>query len=207
MGKRTLDESDTDDSDDDENNDKRENEESIVLNNGNDSDSNKVEGSSDSVTGRKRDGESSIAGSSESCSEEEKETVINGKMESIECLKTESLQAAPSNVVEPVLGNEVASGSSSESVDLEIVAEEAGKQDSGGTSSGKLDLANGQVSIVQIDGMLEHKASCHEETSTSAPIPETEQPLNFDAYNSAAELEVCLKEQCFCCALSFKKFI
>ncbi|KAI9108872.1 hypothetical protein K1719_020177 [Acacia pycnantha] len=51
MGKRKLNENDSDDSDEDGSEDEAENEKSTVLNNGNDSDSNKAEVSSGSVTG------------------------------------------------------------------------------------------------------------------------------------------------------------
>lgn len=192
MGKRAVNESDSDDSDEGESDVEGENEKSVVLNNGNESDSNKAEGSSGSVIGGEQDGESSVAASSESCSEEEKETVFEGKMESGENI--ESPQAAPGNVVEPVICDKMEKGTimpSSESAVSGVVAEEDGKQDSSGAASDKVDLGVDQTSNIKFDGSLEHKASAHEETSTSASIPEKEEPLNFDAINSAAELEVC----------------
>ncbi|THG03476.1 hypothetical protein TEA_018698 [Camellia sinensis var. sinensis] len=76
MGKRKVGDSDSDDTDEDDSDDdeEEENEKSIVLDNGNCTVSNKeMEGSSDSVTGGKLDGDSSGGGSSESGSEEEKE--------------------------------------------------------------------------------------------------------------------------------------
>ncbi|KAF7826176.1 protein SDE2-like protein [Senna tora] len=167
LGKRTLNESDTDDSDD-ENDDERENEKSIVTNNGNESDSYKAEGSPGSVTGGKQDGECSVLGSSESCSEEEKETVREGKLDFSECLIFDSNLAAPGNVVEPVICDEMEKGSAMpflEPAILGIVAEEAGKQDFSGA------------------------VSTHEEISTSASVSEVKEPLDFDAISSAAELE------------------
>ncbi|KAI4355230.1 hypothetical protein L6164_004023 [Bauhinia variegata] len=210
MGKRTLNESD---SEEDESNDEGENEKSVVLNIGNDSDSNKEsECSPRSVIGKKQGGEYSGSGSTESGSEEEKETVLRGKVESGEFPSSESLQveaAEPSGVVEPLIYDEKMAKDvamrCSESVTGAINSEEAIKHDGGGAVYDKFDVAVGQPSNIlsaehvtgasisndmEMDGSAERKASVHDKTSTSASFPQIEEPLNFDAINSAAELEV-----------------
>ncbi|XP_028794756.1 replication stress response regulator SDE2 [Neltuma alba] len=206
MGKRKLNESDSDDSDDDGNDDEEENEKSTVLNNENDSESNKAEGSSGSVTGGKRDGESSVAGSSGSCSEEEKETVVEGKIDSSGSLNIESLQNITANLVEPVICDKMATGVTMPVLEppaLVIDAAEDGRLDS--SEADRLDSAAAQATNlissehvvdsnksndIGTDGLHEHKASSHEETHTSASAQEIEEPLSFDSFNSAAELEV-----------------
>ncbi|KAI9109877.1 hypothetical protein K1719_018918 [Acacia pycnantha] len=206
MGKRKLNESDSDDSDEDGSEDEAENEKSTVLNNGNDSDSNKAEVSSGSVTGGKQDGESSVAGSSESCSEEEKETVLEGKMDSSNCLNIESLQNTMGKSIEPVTCDNMGNGVTNpvlESAALGIDAEEDGKKDS--SEADKLDSAVAQATNlissqhvvdasksndIETVGLHEDKASSHEETHSSASAQEIDEPLNFEAFNSAAELEV-----------------
>ncbi|XP_027350827.1 replication stress response regulator SDE2 [Abrus precatorius] len=191
MGKRKLNESDSDYSDDD---DDGETEKSVLLSGQNESESNKAEGSLGSVTGGKRDGDSSGAGSCESGSEEEKETV--------------GLQSSESVVAEPVINDEIMEATALpclESVLSGINAEDNGNQDCDGGVADKFVGAVSQASNVtisetvvdasksndmEIDGSLEHKAAVHEESSPSTSIPALEEPLNFDAFNSAAELEV-----------------
>ncbi|KAI4328905.1 hypothetical protein L6164_021223 [Bauhinia variegata] len=211
MGKRTLNESD---SDEDESDDEGENDKPVVLNIGNDSDSNREsDGSPRSVIGEKRVGESSGSGSPESGSEEEKETDTSGKVESGECPTSESLQAEaaePSGVIEPVIHAEKITEDAgampcSESLVCAIKAEEAAKHDGGMAESDKFDVAVGQPSNIlsaehvtdssrsndmEIDRSVECKASVHDETFTSASVPQIEEPLNFDAIHSATELEV-----------------
>lgn len=205
MGKRTLNESDSDDSDEGVSDD-GENDKSTVLNNGNDSDSNKAEGSSGSVTGGQQDGEYSVAGSSGSCSEEEKEAVLEGKIDPSKYLNSESLQNIKGKLVEPVICDKMANGVIMPVLDsaaLGIDAEEDGKQDS--SEAGRLDSAVTQATNligsqhvvdanksndIETNGLREHKASSHEETHTNASAQEIEEPLNFDAFNSAAELEI-----------------
>jgi hypothetical protein len=43
---------------------------------------------------------------------------------------------------------------------------------------------------MEIDGSLEHKTADIEESLPSTSVPAKEEPLNFDDFNSAAELEV-----------------
>ncbi|CAL0302172.1 unnamed protein product [Lupinus luteus] len=199
MGKRKMTESDSDYSSGEENDDEGENEKSILLNNQNGSDSSKDDGSSGSVTGRKQDVvDSSGSGSCESGSEEEKETVVEVKMESIGPHSSDTDRV---NAVEPVLCDEMVKPMAmvcSESVVSEFNAENNGHQDCNGVVSDKLDGALSQASditssenvaaaskCVEVD---ENKASVNEESSPS--IPTIEESLNFGAFSSAAELEV-----------------
>ena len=208
MGKRTLNESDTDDSDEDESDDEGGNQKSIVLNSQTESDSNKAEGSSGSVTGKKQEGDSSVSGSCESGSEEEKETVIEGKVEAVGSPSCETSQAKLNVAVEPVIYDEVMEATAmpcSLSGVSGVSAKDNGYQECNGAVTEKFDGAVGQASNfvssengagasksndMEIDGSLEHKASVHEGSSPSTSVPAMEEPLNFDAYNSAAELEV-----------------
>ncbi|KAL2345900.1 hypothetical protein Fmac_007185 [Flemingia macrophylla] len=179
MGKRKLNESDSDGSDEE-----GETEKSDLLNDQNEAGASKAEGSLDSVTGG--------GVSCESGSEEEKE--------SVGLLSGESIQAELSVVAEPVVSDE-ASAVPKESV----VAEDNAYQDYIGGVSDKFDGAVNQASDIMdsenvasagqsndmdIDGSLEHKAAVNEESLPSTSVPTLEEPLNIDAFNSAAELEV-----------------
>lgn len=206
MGKRKLNESDNDYSSEDGSDDEGENEKSVLLNSQNESGSNKDEGSSGSVTGCKQDGDTADAGSCESGSEEEKETVVEAKVESVGSDSSETDQVKLGVAVEPVLCDEIVKPMAmvcSESVGSGFNAEENGHQDCNGAVSDKLDGAVSQASNIMssekvvgaskcndmdIDGSLEHKASVNEETLPN--IPALEEPLSFDTFNSAAELEV-----------------
>lgn len=194
MGKRKLNESDSDDSDEE-----GETEKSDLLNGQNESGSNKAEGSLGSVTGG---GGSSGAGSCESGSEEEKETVVQGKVGSVELLSGENVQAELSVAAEPVMSNE-ATPMPKESVVAGLNAEDNGYQDfhggdkfEGAVNQGSNVMGPEVVASVdesndmEIDGSLEHKATVNEDSSPSTSVPMLEEPLNFDAFNSAAELEV-----------------
>ncbi|KAK7285791.1 hypothetical protein RJT34_20572 [Clitoria ternatea] len=178
MGKRKLNESDSDDSDDDH---EEETEKSDLLNGQNESDPNMAEGSSGSVTGQKQD---SGAGSWESGSEEEKETVVEGKVASV--IIDEIMEATAVPCLESVVPG--------------LNAEDNGKQDCNGGVSAVSQASNITISgtvagvsepnNMEIDGSLEHKVASHEESLPSTTFPALEEPLNFDVFNSAAELEV-----------------
>ena len=198
MGKRKLNESDSDYSDDSD--EEGEMEKSELLNGPNELGSNKAEGSLGSVNGG---GGSSGAGSCESGSEEEKEAAVEGNVGSVAMLGGESIQAA----AEPVINDE-ATEMPKESVVAGINAEDNGYQDCYVGVPDKFDGAVNQASTVmgsetvasagesnymEIDGSLEHKATVNEGSSPSTSVPVLEEPLNFDAFNSAAELEVCFQ--------------
>ncbi|XP_061353006.1 uncharacterized protein LOC133297814 [Gastrolobium bilobum] len=188
MGKRKLTGSDSDDSDEEV-----ENEKSILLSAQNESDSNKAEDSSGSVTGRKQDGDSSGAGSCESGSEEDKETV--------EPQGNETIQAILSVAAEPVINCEMIEAAPMPCSESLV----SGFTDCNEAVSDKFDGSVSQASNVmssetvvgasqsndmEIDGCLEQKVAVHEESSPSTSVPAFEEPLNFDVFNSAAELEV-----------------
>ncbi|KAG4914111.1 hypothetical protein JHK82_054693 [Glycine max] len=189
MGKRKLNESDSDYSDDSD--EEGEMEKSELLNGPNELGSNKAEGSLGSVNGG---GGSSGAGSCESGSEEEKETAVDGNVVSVGMLSGEIIHAT----AEPVIINEA-----TEMPKGSVVAED--NQDCHGGVSDKFDgtvnqalnvmgsetvASAGESNDMEIDGSLEHKATVNEGSSPSTSVPVLEEPLNFDAFNSAAELEV-----------------
>ncbi|XP_057439661.1 uncharacterized protein LOC130731392 [Lotus japonicus] len=198
MGKRKVNESDSDDSD------VEETEKSVLLNSQNELGSNEAEDSPGSVTGGKQDEDSSGAGSFEIGCEEEKETVVEeGKVESVGTQNGGTIQAELSVAAEPVVNEEMIEANAMpcpESVLSEINAEDNGYQDcngsvadkSGGTAiqASETVTCAGKSNDMEIDGSLEHKAAVNEESSPSTSIPALEEPLNFDVFNSATELEV-----------------
>lgn len=198
MGKRKLNESDSDYSDDSDV--EGEMEKSDLLNDHNESDSTKAEGSLGSVAGG---GGASGSASCESGSEEEKETVVQGSVGSVGLLSDESIPPMD----EHVISNE-ASAMPNESVVAALIVEEDGHQGCDGGVSDKFDGAVNQVSNItgsetvaagdsnndmEIDGSLEHEAAVNEESSPSTSVPAMDEPLNFDAFNSSSELEVCFQ--------------
>lgn len=198
-------ESDSDTEDDDSDNEDKK-EKSVVLNSGNNSDSSKdAEGSLDSVTGRKQDGEISGGTSGESGSEEEKEIVVQGTQ------GQESLHSEKNDVVESVIHEEkiVRSAStpySEPDVVLKPEAVQEEKMDFNGPDMGNMDVvdqsqkvsSSGDVKgiettsiVLEANGSSESNPRVREETVASGDAAEIEKPLNFDEFNSAAEMEVC----------------
>ncbi|KAM1140839.1 hypothetical protein FF1_040842 [Malus domestica] len=209
MGKRKMGESDSED-DDSDNEDK--NEKSIVLNNGNNSDSSKeTERSLDSVTGRKQDGEISGGGSSESGSEEEKEMVVQGAQPFGGGPGQESLDNEKNEMVEPVIPEEKMVSSASVTCSeldtvLGVEADQDGKIGCSGPEMGNLNEVVGQSQKVPSSGHGQEIESAsviaeandsgvQEETVASGNTLEIEKPLNFDEYGSAAEMEVLGRER------------
>ncbi|KAM5555629.1 hypothetical protein ABKV19_023515 [Rosa sericea] len=188
------------DSDTEEDDSDNEMEKSTVSNNGNGSDSNKeAEGSLDSVTGGKQDGETSGRGSCESGSEEEKEMVVHTVQESI--------HAEKNGMVEPVIQDEkIAIPCSAPDAVLGVEAMLDEKMDSNGTEMGNVEelvsqpqkiskSGDGQgvesTSIVsEANGSSESSPVVQEETVANEKTEEMEKPLNFDEFSSAAEMEV-----------------
>lgn len=206
MGKRTLGNGVDDDSSDD---DEEENEKSVVLNNGNGSDSSNkevVDGSSDSVTGGKQDAELSGGGSSESGSEEEKETLPPQMLESAGSSDGEIAAEEKNGVVEPPELNEEKVVEITEpsleptSVPAIAVAEESSAE----LVAVKMEGVTGQtpnvsgeegvknVTVDAEDGdVCATKSALHEETTcANTNGGDQEKPLNFDDFNSAADMEV-----------------
>lgn len=201
MGKRPLDESDnSDDSDEDVKDVEEETEKSVLLNSQNESGLNKADDSSDSVTGLKRDGGSSGVGSCESGSEEERETVVEGRVETVEGSpqSNETIEAKLSVAAEPMINDDMAEANAvpcSEMLDSGISAQDIVCQDNkvDDTVTQASDLVSSEIvpNDMEIDGSLEHKPAVIEESLPNTVVPAKEEPLNFDAFNTAAELEVC----------------
>lgn len=198
MGKRKLAESDGDSSDNDSSDDEdEEKEKSIVLSNGNSPDSTKEpDESSDSVARGKHDKDFP-----ESSSEEEKETIVQVNLSSSEddtraeengvneSLILEENPEKPSNS----LCMEAAGSSGTESVKNEDVCN--------GSQSGNPEEVVGQQTSVlscgdeaketspsDADSKAASESKTEEAITTSDPV--MEEPLNFDKFNSAAEMEV-----------------
>ncbi|PPD68406.1 hypothetical protein GOBAR_DD34718 [Gossypium barbadense] len=184
MGKRKLNESDSDNSsDDEESEDDEEDEKSVVLNNGNNSDSSKgTEGSSGLVSRRRRDGEFSGGVSSESGSEEEKDIVPlqSSKSGGEDVLNVENDKVEVEAIQPEILEN---NGTKTED-QKEIVSQGADVpvQENEGVGNKLID---------RVDGCSDVKSEFHGETvvsNTNVAIPE--KPLNFDDFNSPQEMEV-----------------
>ncbi|KAI5423818.1 uncharacterized protein LOC127132125 [Lathyrus oleraceus] len=200
MGKRPLDESDnSDDSDEDVKDVEEETEKSVLLNSQNESGLNKADDSSDSVTGLKRDGGSSGVGSCESGSEEERETVVEeGRVETVEGSpqSNETIEAKLSVDAEPMINDDMAEANAvpcSEMLDSGISAQDIVCQDNkvDDTVTQASDLVSSEIvpNDMEIDVSLEHKPAVIEESLPNTVVPAKEEPLNFDAFNTAAELE------------------
>ncbi|KAJ9539272.1 hypothetical protein OSB04_032005 [Centaurea solstitialis] len=193
MGKRKLDDSDSDDADSDDDMG-QENEKSVVTNNENQSDSNKdADGSLASVTGGKVEGESSVGCSSESASEEEKETVAEGQLEPVKSSngKLPHYEAVDASVIHE---ESIVKNSNESTVPLET--EKSTKSELGDLEEKAAEVPS--ASNVQEDGTTAEEAklsdskviSNEEKVSTENACPKLEKPLNFDEFNTALEMEV-----------------
>ncbi|KAJ0779436.1 putative Ubiquitin-like domain-containing protein [Helianthus annuus] len=182
MGKRKVDDSDSDDTDEEDSDDEMddENEKSAVTNNENQSDSNKeLDGSLASVTGGKVEGESSVGCSSESASEEEKETVTERHLGSI---KDSNDKVTSHEVVDvSVKHDESIVNNSTDSVPLEEKQCEL-QSISNGQEAETTDVE----ATISDSKVLDDK----EKVCTKSDCDDILKPLNFDEFNSAAELEV-----------------
>ncbi|KAL4562623.1 hypothetical protein LXL04_026651 [Taraxacum kok-saghyz] len=204
MGKRKVDDSDSDETDEEDSDDEmgEENEKSVVTNNENQSDSNKeADGSLASVTGGKHEGESSVGCSSESTSEEEKETVTEGQLGSINgsndelqlphhervdasVIHEESIVKDSSDTT--VLGVESVPLEKSTKAELEEKECELPSASNGGTTDIQAKISNNKSGVIE------------EVVSTKSQCPDVEKPLNFDKFNSAVEMEVLGLERLKC---------
>ncbi|PWA96817.1 Sde2 N-terminal domain-containing protein [Artemisia annua] len=190
MGKRKADDSDSDDMDEEDSDDEMgvENEKSGVTNNENRSDSNKEpNGSLASVNGGKVEGESSVGCSSESASEEEKETVIEEQLGSINESNDKGVDASVGHEESTV--NNV--DDSTVSFEMEKLAKpelnDKEKQTELPISSNVQQVETTDVEANSADAK---EVINEEKVSTNSNCPELEKPLNFDEFNSAAEMEV-----------------
>ena len=208
--------SDSDDMDGNGSNDdeEEENDKSVILDDGNRSDSHKEEeGSSGSVTGRKLDGESSGGVSSESGSEEE-ETVMRRSSLTVESPDAGMVGSESNDDGEPALETHgermLGNGDGPLSQKTLVSGTEAcktEKQESNQPESGNLEGTVGQPQDISCSGdggvldcgMInvvglnsESKPVVHDETVVAGTdVSYVVKPLNLDEFNSAAELEVC----------------
>lgn len=178
MGKRKLGESDSDDDTDEDEEERKE--KSVVLNGENHSDSSKeVEGSSGSVTGEKQ---VPCECESESGSEGEKDIVLQEIVESNGCAE----------VVEPVICEKEMSETTSVSFSVSTPEAVAVDETANVLNFGNREACDESLSVdSQTNGNLDSKSSVHEDTVVTTNAAELEKPLNFDEFNSAAEMEVC----------------
>ncbi|CAH1447818.1 unnamed protein product [Lactuca virosa] len=181
MGKRKVDDSDSDEMDEEDSDD--ENEKSVVTNIEKQSDSNKeADGSLASVTGGKLEGESSVGCSSESASEEEKETVAEGQVGSIKDSNDELPHHDASMIHEESIVNETTV--------LGVESEKSTKAEFGDLEEKESVLPS--ASNVQNDveeKISDSKLGVNEEVVSESP-PVLEKPINFEEFNSAVEMEV-----------------
>lgn len=205
MGKRKFGESDDEDSSEDDNN-----EESIVLNNGHHSDTNKeTEGSSGSVTGGKQDTVLSGGGLCESGSEEEKDVLVQQSSES----GTEDVPREENDIVEPEIREGMVKQTTSTSCsDTALVSETKAAQAENQYCSGEFaseiveEIIGRPPNVLSSENEEEKRSVDAEPNGSSGSksaigegtivantmFAELERPLNFDEFNAAAEMEVCL---------------
>ncbi|KAL6951930.1 hypothetical protein U1Q18_046491, partial [Sarracenia purpurea var. burkii] len=200
MGKRKLGDSETDDSDDDAD---EQNENSVVLDNGSHSDSSKaVYGSSGSVTGGKLDGKSS-SGSSYGSASEEEETSVRGS--SLPGESNDVGESALDSFGERIVQNGGESFSEEPVVSgIEVCMPE--KLESNETENGnrKGNVGRPQSISSSEDGdafgcrTIDAEVSLDSESKPIVPektvvistnVSDVVKPLNFEEFDSAAELE------------------
>lgn len=187
MGKRKVDDSDSDDMDEEDSDDEmdEENEKSAVTDNEKKSDSIKEQDESlASVNGGKVEGESSVGCSSESTSEEEKDTLVVEQLESVKESNNEILVDA--TVHEENL-NDSAPLEIEKSIETELRDSEEKQCELISISNGK-EAGTTDVEVKSSDSKV---VIDEEKVSTKIDCPDVEKPLNFDEFNTAAEMEVC----------------
>ncbi|KAK4418521.1 Replication stress response regulator SDE2 [Sesamum alatum] len=193
LGKRKYGDSDSEDQDDDDvdEEEEEENEKSVIIDNGSHSDSSReTEASSGSITGGKLDAGSLGRGSSESGSEEE-DTVAKQRLKSDKYLdgcgengddknsNYHDVESLEENRDYNVIVSDVPNNSHSSKVD-ELVTQQPG-----------LSCPVDEVaSVAEVRNSLVPEPLQEESTSMSANPQNLDMPLNFDEYQSAAELEV-----------------
>ncbi|KAG8653463.1 hypothetical protein MANES_05G023500v8 [Manihot esculenta] len=199
MGKRKLGESDSEDMDEDSSDE--ENEKSIILNNENHSYLNKkTEGSSDSVTGGKQDGESSGGALCESGSEAEKDATVEQKLKSNS--QEENFPSEEDGLAEPEVHEEAAPQSPgltiTETAEISgMHAVKAEKQDNVGSDTQPRVSSPARGDVIEswpgtVVANSDFKFDSNGETvAANVRDSDLEKPLNFDDFNSAAEMEVC----------------
>ncbi|EEF39072.1 conserved hypothetical protein [Ricinus communis] len=183
MGKRTLGDSDSEDNSDDE-----ENEKSAVLNIGNNSDiSKEADGSSDSVTGGKQEGDCSGGASCESGSEEEKDAAT----------AEQTLQFSSNGETVPSEGDGGVELEVKEQQNAAITCSEAAvvtgidvikaeKNENDGLDSQSVQVSSpARVEVIETKPITVDS----ETVVVNEKATDLEKPLNFDDYNAVDELE------------------
>ncbi|KAJ6686456.1 SPLICING FACTOR SF3A-RELATED [Salix purpurea] len=195
MGKRKVDESDSEGMDEDSSDE--ENEKSVILNNGSHSDLNKeVEGGSDSVTGNQNGECSGVA----SCSSEEEmeasleqslksnpygEVALNKEDELVEARILEETVAHNANVT-CLKTAEISETETLEAEKMENVGLDPQCPDASSTGNGG--IIESRPVIPEANGFSQSKPESNELVNQGSG--DIEKPLNFDEFNSASELEV-----------------
>ncbi|XP_042480878.1 replication stress response regulator SDE2 [Macadamia integrifolia] len=215
MGKRTNDESDSDEEDEAESEDD-DDEKSVILNNGSSSGHSKEadgNSSSDSVSDVQPEGESSGGDYTESNLEEENDVADRKGSELGEAPGSEAVHTKSEVSVEPEFGipketivprpdasdSDAVAVSGSEDVpaggtdslepDTGNREEEVGKATSV-TTMGEGKGSESGVLATELCDSVELKPENHEMVVDDASILDMEKPLNFEEFNSAAEMEV-----------------
>ncbi|KAL2461490.1 Ubiquitin-like superfamily protein [Abeliophyllum distichum] len=190
LGKKKLDDSDSEDMDDDDDDDSEEevNEKSTVVDIGNHSDSSKeTEGSSGSITGGKLDADKGSSG----IGSEEEDTVSEESPKSGRGLDARANNSDEENKTEPDLGV------LEESADLNAVEKEVPQESHSlkvGEITGQLPGVSSSedegASAAELSKSTDPEPAQEESVPGSVKAPDSDEPLNFDGFNSAAELEV-----------------
>nr|GMC87000.1 protein SDE2 homolog [Ipomoea batatas] len=192
MGKRKFDDSDSEDMDEDDSDEDEENEKSVIIDNGNNSDSSR---GTNGVTDQKIDSVDSEGGS-----EEEKDTVIENNPESNNIVVSGSVTDLGSDQDQDIVnqngdaspldtsfasesGNFKAENEASNSFGS-AVAEEIIDQKTGNITSGEEG-----TSLIEASSDARPKAGAVQEGEGSVKVADPERVLNFDEISSAEELE------------------
>ncbi|XP_031128364.1 replication stress response regulator SDE2 isoform X1 [Ipomoea triloba] len=199
MGKRKFDDSDSEDMDEDDSDEDEENEKSVIIDNGNNSDSSRgTNGNVDLVAGQKID--------SESGSEEEKDTVVENNPESNNIADGCTVSGEDKSVNE--LGSDqdqdiVHQNGNASPLDTSFASEsgnfkaEKEASDSSGSAVAEeiIDQQTGYspgeegTSLIEASSDARPKAGAIQEGEGSVKVAGPERALNFDEISSAEELE------------------
>ncbi|KAL1809460.1 hypothetical protein ACET3Z_026450 [Daucus carota] len=193
-GKKKMDASDSDDTDEDDSDDElgEQIEKSDVINIERSPESHKANGSSGSVTGGKLDGESSVGCSSESpSSEQEKDIFEDRKIQSSENSPDGDFIEQEGRVKEPSVENyEQIMVQKKDSEELTEAKSCGVEKIVVGQSPVVTTLAENEVSDVEAIGDHNSAPEKHDETVTAvSSVPVAEEPLDFNEYGLAAEME------------------
>ncbi|KAL3517285.1 hypothetical protein ACH5RR_024187 [Cinchona calisaya] len=201
FGKRKL--ADSDSEDDIDENEEEENNKSVVIDNGDHSDSSKeAEGSSGSVTEARRDVVSFDTGPSESGSEEEKDSAVEENQESGESGVVLGETATVTELELGISEEKTFQDGDKFTLQTSVVGTGAVKTEMEASDKSCFSDVGGRVSQAptisiagkdeaSVVGISSNSISMEDEVvTTSADALNLEKPLNFEEINSAEELEV-----------------